>query len=170
MGNSSIGQELPRIARHENDSRRLRGLHHLDLVLPDAHGFDEHDVEAGRVQDIDGVRGGAGQAAQRAAGRHRSDEDSGIRVELRHSDAVSQDGPAGKGGGRIDSHDPNGLPPTAISLRQALDERGLAGSRRAGQSDDASPARFLEEGAENLRTPAVAFDRGDRAADGATVT
>jgi hypothetical protein len=34
---------------------RLHRAHDLDFVLPDADGLDEHDVEAGGVEDVDDV-------------------------------------------------------------------------------------------------------------------
>jgi hypothetical protein len=76
-----------------------------DFSLADAHGFDDHVVFAGGVHQLDQIGGGAGEAAETAAGGHGADEDAGVGVVLLHADAVAEDGAAADAAGGVDGED-----------------------------------------------------------------
>ena len=97
--------------------------HHVHLVLADAHGLDQHPVEAGGVEQVDRVARGAGEAAHGAAGGHRADEDAGVGVEGLHADAVAQEGAAGERAGGIDGEDADRL---ARACRQSRARRSTS--------------------------------------------
>ena len=88
-----------------HDDGRVRSARDLDLVLADADGLDDDDVEARGVEDVDRVERAARQAAERAARRHAADEHAGIAAELAHADAVAEDRAAGERARRIDRDD-----------------------------------------------------------------
>src|ERR1035437_3899410 len=114
----------------------------LDLVLTDADGFDDDVIPAGGVHEVGQVGGGAGQSAHGAAGGHGTYEDAGIGVVLLHAYAVAQNGAAGGAAAGVDGEDGEGLALFAQLQRQGVHQRALAGSRRAGDADDAGMASF----------------------------
>lgn len=75
--------------RHHHD--RVRCADHVDFVLADADGFDQHQIETGGVEHVDGIQRRRRQAALRAAGRHRADEHAGIARDLAHSHPIAED-------------------------------------------------------------------------------
>jgi hypothetical protein len=154
------------LPRHEHDRDRVRGAHHVDLVLPDAHGLDEHDLVSRRVEHVDGVGRRARQAAQGAAGRHGPDEDAGVRVDLGHADPVAEDRPARERRGRVDRDDADRAALLPERLRDPLDQGRLAGAGRAGDPDDPGAAGGRKETPQELRhAVGSALDLRDRAAD-----
>ena len=93
---------------HRDHRHRVDGAHHVDLVLADADGLDQDRVEAGGVEQVDGVARGRRQAAHRAAGRHRADEDVAVGGEVLHAHAIAEQRAAGERAGGIDGDDAHG--------------------------------------------------------------
>src|SRR3954464_11977034 len=153
---------------HHHDG--VHRAHHVHLVLPHAHRLDEDPVEAGRVEQIDGVAGGAGQPAHGAAGGHRADEDAGIGVEGRHADTVAQQGAAGERAGGIDGQDAHRLPALADAAGETVHERALAGAGGTGDADHPRFSRLAVDPPDQLPLPrpAVLQDR-DRPSESARV-
>ena len=94
--------------RDRDDDDRLRETHHVDLVLSDADGLDEHEPEARRVHQVDRVGGRARQTAQGTTCGHRADEDAGVERQVAHADAIAEDRAAGERRGRVDREDSDG--------------------------------------------------------------
>ena len=87
-------ERLDRVAgsRHQREHDRVRVVDDVDLALADAHGLEEDVVLAGRVHKERGLERGLGEAAERAAGRHRADEDALVEEVVGEPDAVAQHG------------------------------------------------------------------------------
>ena len=68
----------------------------VDLSLADADGLEQDVVEAGRVHDERGLQGRFGEPAERAATRHRANEDALVEEVLGKSDPVPEQGSAGE--------------------------------------------------------------------------
>ena len=86
----------------EHDDGGVGRPGHLDLDLPDAHGLDEHEREAGRGEHPDRLGDGHGQPAEMAPRRHGPDEDTGVEGVVLHPHAVTEDGTAGERRRRVD--------------------------------------------------------------------
>ena len=100
---------------------------------------------------VDGVGGGAGEAAERAARGHAADEYAGVEREVVHADAVAQDGAARVGRRRIHGEDADGASALARGAGERADERALAAARRAGDADDVgAPGLGIEPLGERL--------------------
>ena len=67
---------------------------HGGFGLPHAHGFDDNDVVARRFAQQQGLAGGAGHAAQAAAGRRRPDEGRRLSREPGHAGFIAQNAAA----------------------------------------------------------------------------
>ena len=71
---------------------------------------------------------------------HAADEDAGVGVVGLHTDAVAQDGPAGKRAGRVDGEHTNFFTVCAGLMYQTVDQCALARAGRTGYADDARVA------------------------------
>ncbi len=141
-----------------------------DFVLPDADGFDQNAVAAGGVEHGGDVRRRARQPTQRSARRHAADVNPRVREMILHADAVAQNRSAGVRTGRVHGDDADGLVVLAVVLGQLVDQRALAGSRRARQTENARMAGVGEESLEQFRPAGAAIlDGGDGAGEGAGV-
>jgi hypothetical protein len=60
---------------HDGRVRRTRDLH---LGLACAHRLDQHAIEAGSIQELDNIRGGAGETTKTPSRGHATDEDAGV--------------------------------------------------------------------------------------------
>ena len=89
-------------ARGDDDDRGVGGRRDLDLHLADADGLDDHDPDARRAEQPDGVGHGQRQTAQVAPRRHGADEDGRVERVLAHADAVAEDGAAAERRRRVD--------------------------------------------------------------------
>src|SRR6185436_8027342 len=122
--------------RDRDDDDRLRETHHVDLVLADADGLDEHEPEARRVHQVDRVGGRARQTAQGATRGHRADEDPGVERQVAHAYAIAEDRAAGERRGRIDGEDSDGTAARPRDQRERPREGALAAAGGAGDADD----------------------------------
>ena len=98
---------LDAVARlgHQHHRRRVGGLRHLELALPDAHGLDQDAREAGRVEHVADLRGVDREPAEAAARRHRADEHARIARQLAHAHAIAEQRAAAERARRVDRHD-----------------------------------------------------------------
>ena len=98
--------------------------------------------QPGGVEHAQRLRRGRRQPAEMAAGGHRADEDALVGGVLLHADAVAEQRAAGERRRRVDGEHAR---PAAPAPAWRDDERGgrrrLADARRAGDADDAAPAR-----------------------------
>ncbi len=157
-------------AGYHDDDRDVGGADDLDLVLPDADGLDEHDVEAGRIEHERHVVSRPRQAAEMPARGHAADEDALVARMLLHAHAVAEQRAAREGAGRIDGDDADAAATRAPLPREAIREGTLAGARRPGQADDgAAPGMGMEGGTECGGPRPFVLDHGDRARDGAKI-
>ena len=112
----------------------------------------------------------ARQSAEVAARRHAADEDAGVGDVRLHADAIAENRAAGERAGGIDGDDADGLLGAAELRNQAIDERALAGPRRAGDADQVSASGLREDAADEIR-PLRGFvlDQADGARDRARI-
>jgi hypothetical protein len=103
------------------------------------------------VEDVDRVQGGARHAAHGAARRHGADVDAGVEAEVRHADAVAEDGAAGERARRVDGDDADFRAAVADQPGEVGDERRLAAAGHAGDAD-------------HMRVPGAPVDLGERLA------
>ena len=103
--------------------------------LPDADGLDDHSVEAERVEHVGDLARRRGESAERAARRHRADEDAGVERHALHADAIAEQRAAGERRRRIDGDDADRQPRVAEFAREHRGERALARARRSGDAD-----------------------------------
>ena len=120
----------------------MDAAHHVHLVLSDAHGFHDHRVEPGGVQQIDGVLGGPRQSAQGPARGHAADEDPRVRRDAAHADAVPQDGAAAEGRGGVHRQDPDLLTPFQQRPGDLVGQRGFPRSRCPGEAQNRGFAKM----------------------------
>ena len=107
----------------------------VDLALAGADGLDQNDVLPRRVQRIDDAHRRRREAAQVAAARQRAHEDAVVLERGRHADAVAQDGTARYGARGVHGDDADRFAFAAQVARVGVDERRLAGPRRAREAD-----------------------------------
>ena len=130
------GLDLVAEPGHGDDDRGLRLRHDVDLVLPDADGLDDDDVEAHGVEHGDHVAGRARQAAEVAARGERADEDAVVGGVALHADAIAEDGAAGERRRRIDGDDADALASFAVVVDERVDDGRLARAGVAGDAED----------------------------------
>ena len=75
---------------------------HVDLGLADADGLQEDVVLARGVHQQRGLQRRLGEPAERAARRHRADEDARVQEVLGQPDPVAQQRAAAERRGRVD--------------------------------------------------------------------
>jgi hypothetical protein len=109
--------------------------HDVELVLADADRLDDHRLLAEGGHQPGDMAGGAGQAADVAAGAEAADEDRVIEVVGLHADAVAEHGTAGERAGGVDRHHADSLAGAAQRADQAIHQGRLAGPRRSGDPD-----------------------------------
>ena len=139
------GLDIVAQIRDADDQRRIGCARDLDLVLANAHGFDDDHILAKRVQEQHHVEGAASQAAHDAARRHAAHEDPRVAVQLHHPHTIAEDRPARIRTGGIDRHDADRLATGAVLQCQSGRERRLAAAGRAGDADHVRPARLGEQ-------------------------
>ncbi len=123
-------------SRHGHQDRAVGAVGDLNFVLPDPHRLDDDDVLAHGVQDRHHVIGGAGNAAEVAAGRQAPDEDAGIEEVALHPNAVPEDGPAAEGTGGIHGENPDRFLLLAVPERELVHKRAFPDPGRSGEADD----------------------------------
>jgi hypothetical protein len=155
-------------AGHAHHHHGVGGARDLHLVLAYAHRLHEDGIPPGRVHEIDGVRRGPREAAQRAARGHAADEHAGIEGEVVHADAVAEDGAPRVGRGRIDGDDPHGAAPLPGRAGEGPHQRALAAAGRAGDADHVRASGLGKEPlGQRLRALAARFNPGEPAREGA---
>ena len=122
-------------SRHQHNDGDVRQSHDIDLVLPDTDGLQQQALFATGLDDHGNVRRCAGEAAQRAAGRHAAHVEAGIAIVVPHADAIAQNGAAGVRAGGIDCDHADGGWLRAVTASEPIDQRALAGARRTGNAD-----------------------------------
>ena len=156
--------------RHLQDHHRLRQPGDLDAVLAGAHGFDQNDVEANRVEEMDDIRRGQRQSAHPAPRRHAANEDAFVAVALRHPNAVAQDSAAADRAARIDRQHRDPAVADANCADQGVDQRALTDAGRPGNADHVRLAGLgveLSEGPLPGLVPLL--QQGDQARQGSRI-
>ena len=123
-------------ARNQHDHRRVRRPHNIHLGLPDTDGFDKDDIFAERIHRLDRIRCLVGEAAKAAACPHAADENALVERQIIHTDAVAQDGSAGKGACGVDGNDADGLSALSVLLGKLVRHGALAGTGRTRDAKD----------------------------------
>ena len=127
--------QLVAAAGDEQEQEEVRHAGDRGLALSDAHGLDEHDVEARGLADEERLAGAARDAAERAAGGRRTDEGLRAARQLGHARLVAEDRAAARRRGGVDREDRDAAPLREQVQAERLDERGLAGAGDAGDAD-----------------------------------
>ncbi len=126
------GLHLVAGARHDGHDRHVRRPDDVHLVLADADGLDQHDVEARGVEHRRGFSGRPREPAEVPARRHAADEDALVLGVRLHAHAVAEHGPAAVRAGRIDREHAHRATARAQLGRDA-DRRACSCRRRAGR-------------------------------------
>ncbi len=137
-------------AGHQHNDGDVGQAHDVDFILADAHGFEQQALLAAGLDHGGNIRRGAGEAAQRAAGRHAAHVEAGIGIVLPHADAIAQDGSAGVGAGGVDGNHSDGRLLRAVSASEPIDQRALTGAGRAGDADAHRGAAIGKAAGKNL--------------------
>ena len=122
-------------ARHEQDQRAVCETHDIHFILADAHGFDEHVLFSGGVENQRDIARGPREATEKSTRRHRPDENSRIAGVALHAYAVAENRSARVRARGIDGNDANVIPRRSVMCGQTIDQRALSGSGRAGHSN-----------------------------------
>lgn len=147
----------------QHDADRVGKLRDIDLGLPRADRLDDDDFAAEGFKYGDRIADRRRQAAQRAAGRHGTDEYPRVFMVRLHAHAVTEHGAAAEGTGRIDRQHGYGEARLAQMPRHAVDQRALADSRRSGDADPPRPGGAGEQLGEQVVGPRPAvFDLAER--------
>ncbi len=109
---------------------------HVDLRLADPDGLEEHVVAAGGVHQQRGLERGLGQPAERAARRHRADEDARVEEVLGQPDPVAEQRAAAERRARVDRQHRDRALERALVGDERPDQRRLARAGRPGEPDD----------------------------------
>ena len=119
-----------------NHQYAIGEAHDVNFVLADADGFDEHLALARRVEQQRHLRCGPRKAAKKTACGHRADENARIAGVALHADAIAQNRAACIRTGGIHSDHADTFLLVAVIRGQPIDERALAGARRAGDAGE----------------------------------
>jgi hypothetical protein len=122
------GLHLVAQARRAGDDARVGQVHDLHFRLPGAHGFDDHAVKAGRIEQVDDAARGRRQPAHMPARGHRTDEDIRVRAMFAHAHTVAQHRAAGDGAGRVHRHHRHLVAPPQQFTQQGMHQGRLAGA------------------------------------------
>ena len=165
-------ERLDRVARagdqHEHDGVGV--VDHVDLGLADADRLEEDVVLARRVHQQRRLERGLGQPAERAAGRHRADEDARVEEVLGQPDAVAEQRAAAERRGGVDREHRDLAVVAPAQLDQRADQRRLPGAGRAREADDGGRARVRVDLAhERPALGVVVLDQRDAARQRALV-
>ena len=165
-------QRLDRVAgaRHQGEHDRVGVVDDVDLGLADADGLDQDVVLAGGVHRQRDLEGGLGEAPERAARGHRTDEDPLVEEVVGEADPVAEQGALREGARGVDREHRHLAVGLAQLRGQRPDQGALADPGRAGEADDAGLAGAGVDLADQL--PAgrvVGLDQGDRPREGALV-
>ena len=92
-------QRLDRVARagHQRQHDRVGVVDDVDLALADADGLEQDVVLARGVHQQRRLQRRLGEAAERAAGRHRADEDARVEEVVGEPDPVAEHAPCVNG-------------------------------------------------------------------------
>src|SRR6266550_2916130 len=157
-------------AGHGHEAHGIGDADHVDLLLSDADGLDDHHVGPERVEDVHDTNGGAREPACVPPARHRADEDPLVEEALAHPDAVAEDRATAEGTRRIDRDDGNVRRALAERGRETVHERRLPAAWRAGDADDLRSAGLRIKRSHRAGCPGlVVLDDGQQSRDGVLV-
>ena len=165
------GLDLVAHPRHEHHENRVGVVDDVHFLLARADGLHDDDVLAQDVHHVDGIPHGLGQAAQGPARGETPDENSRVLGVALHTDAVAEDGAPCEGACGVDGQHADGLPFLAEAVDEAVGQRALPRTGRAGDANDMRPPREGEEvldGELRLRHPILQV--ADEARGGTDVT
>ena len=155
-------EELQRVAgcglHHDRDG--VRDLRHVGLALADADRLDDDDVERGGER-----RGGLARRGREPSepprGGGRADEDGVVGGIERDPRAVAEQRAAAAPRGRVDREHGDAEVRRAPLPHELREQRGLAGTGRAGDADDValSPRRRARRGRGGAAAPRSAAAR-----------
>ena len=130
-------QGLHRVARagHQHEQDRVRDPDHLDLALARAHGLEQDELLAGRIEQERRLQRRLGQAAEVPARAHRADEDTRIEEVVREPDPIAEQRAVRERARRIDGDHADRALLGADVADERADQRRLADARRAGDPD-----------------------------------
>ena len=135
----------------------------VDLALADADRLEQDVVLARGVHQQRRLQRRLGEAAERAAGRHRADEHARVEEVVREADAVAEHGALGERARGVDRQHAD----LAVALAQLAadrpDQGALADPGRAGEADDPRLAGAREQlGDQPVALRIVVLDQADR--------
>jgi len=92
----------------------------IDLLLSRADGFDENDIFAHAVQNVNGITDGIGQSAQGTTRRQGANEYTRILGMALHANPVAEERAARKGACGINGQNADGFIQSAKLFDQAV--------------------------------------------------
>ncbi len=131
--------------RHQHEHDAVGDADYLHLALTGAHGLQEDDVLAGRVEQEQRLQRRLREPAQVPARPHRADEHVRVEEVLRQADPVAQQGALREGAGRVDRDDAHPQTARAHVAHERGDQRRLAHPRRPGDAHRVGAARLRVE-------------------------
>ena len=158
-------QRLDRVAGAglEREDDRVGMIDDVDLALADANRLQQDVVLARRVHQQGRLQRRLGEAAERAAGRHRADEDARIEEMIGEADAVAEHRALGERARGVDRQHADGPLASPQLGRDGADQGALPDPRRAGKANDPRPAGPRKElGDEPIAVGVAILDEADR--------
>src|SRR5438132_4950668 len=122
-------------ARHQHEHDRVGDFDHLDLALAGAHGLEENEVLAGRVEDEHRLQRRLREPALVAAGSHRADEDLRVEEVVGQADPVAEERSLRERARGVDRDHADGAARLADVADERADQRRLADSGWPGHAD-----------------------------------
>jgi acetyltransferase-like isoleucine patch superfamily enzyme len=154
----------------ERQHDRVGVIDHVDLSLPDAHGFEQDVVLARGVHQQRRLKRRLGETAERAPGGHRADEDAGVEEVVGKPDPVAENGPLRERARGIDREDADVAVAAAKLGGQRRNQGALSDPRRAGEPDDPRLAGSREQlGHQRVALRLAVLDQADRPRQGPLV-
>ena len=149
-------------SRDKHDDSDIGQADDLDFILSDANGFDKENISSAGFDHLRYVACGCGKTTQRPARGHAANIEAVVTCMLLHADTVAEKRAAGKRTGWIDGYHANSLARCSPRTGQAVDERALAGSRRACDAYTQRATRMRKTCREHVdRLRRAVFDNGD---------
>ena len=110
--------------------------------LSHADCFNNDNIFACRVKNLDDFGSFTGHSAETATGCHATDKHTIIHCQFVHPDAIAQDGAAGKRATGIHRDNADGFTPAAVFFGQLVGQSAFAGPGRSGNTNDISMSRM----------------------------
>ena len=135
----------------QNDHGSVRRPHNVHLGLPDTDGLDKDDIFAERIHDLYRVSSLVRKPAKAAARSHTADKYALVERQVVHTDAVAQDGAAGKGACGVDGDDADSFPAFAVFLGNLIRHGAFPSTGGSRNAEDIGVSRVWIKSLHDVR-------------------